>query len=61
MSRSLAMALKLAARIVTTHGDVYIPIFERVERELAHAKQCERSRQRAFKLAGESYETRVSQ
>ena len=48
-SRSLESYLRQAADIVAKHGDAYLPIFERFEREVA--KQARQSDARARALA----------
>lgn len=50
----LERALLTAARIVDLHGDVYLPIFERLEAELAdrRARQSSLSRARALSRSG---------
>ena len=49
--QQLEKALRQAAQIVADHGDKYLPLFERLERELVKAKHHQSARNRALKLA----------
>ncbi|MBO6550337.1 MAG: hypothetical protein JJ964_12050 [Rhizobiales bacterium] len=49
--KRLEHALRVLAKIVALHGDVYLPLFERIEKELLAVKKQEELRQRALNLA----------
>lgn len=43
--------LGISAKCVALHGDVYLPIFQRLERELKEADSREAARLRAIEIA----------
>ncbi len=47
----LTRAVKIAARVVTLYGEVYLPIFNRVHAELEKAKQNRSETEIALDLA----------
>ena len=49
--KKLEHALRVLAKIVALHGDVYLHLFARIEKELLAAKKQEELRQRALNLA----------
>ena len=49
--KRLERALRVMAKIVALHGDVYLPLFERLEKELFAARKQEALRKRALKLS----------
>ena len=49
--KKLERALRVMAKIVTLHGDVYLPLFERLEKELLAARKQEVLHKRALKLS----------
>ncbi len=51
LERSLAVLAKVVAR----YGDVYLPIFQRMEFELAAAQEREAALARARKMANDSH------
>ncbi len=52
----LEKVLVTAAKLVKFHGSTYMPIFERIESELANAKEIEQRLDRAIALANQSTE-----
>lgn len=49
--KHIEAAMVLAARIVARHGEVYLPIFERLENELANAQSVTTCLARAIHLS----------
>lgn len=51
LEQRVERALITAARIVDMHGDVYVPIFERLERELLEIRRKGSAAERARMIA----------
>lgn len=52
--KNIEASMILAARIVARHGEVYLPIFERLEDELEDARKAETRLNRAIGIAQET-------
>lgn len=47
----LERAIKIAARVVVLHGEVYLPLFNRLHKELMKEKEKQETESLAFRLA----------
>ena len=49
--KELERVIKIAARVVVLHGEVYLPLFNRLHKELVKEKEKQETESLAFKLA----------
>lgn len=49
----IGRALQIAAKIVSSEGAVYLPIFERLEREYSQLSAADAALERARRMAGD--------
>jgi hypothetical protein len=49
--QELEHALKIAAKVVAMYGEVYLPIFSRLQNELVKAKEADKMKTLALELA----------
>lgn len=52
--RRIESALGVAARVVQIHGPLFLPVFERLEKEVARRRRQDKAMQRVEKAAARS-------